>query len=82
NQCLFLFHKSEIPTANLLNEADFKLQPGQIIIRKFDRKKRLLVRTGSGFLEIIELQLSGRKRMSANDCANGGNIEDGVRFGK
>lgn len=78
----FLFHRSEIPPDGLVNETDFELKPGQIIIRKFNRKKRLLVRTGSGFLEIIELQLAGRKRMNANDCANGGNIEDGIRFGK
>lgn len=56
------------------------LLPGTICVAKQSGKKRLLARTGSGFLEILELQLSGRKRMPAHDFLNGSVLADGSRF--
>lgn len=42
---------------------------------------RLLVATGSGVLELLEVQLEGRKRMSAGDFLRGFPLEAGVRLG-
>lgn len=55
--------------------------PGTILIRKAGGKKRLLVQTGSKFLEVIELQPAGRRRMMAAEFLNGGQITEGMAFG-
>ncbi|MGI5879742.1 MAG: methionyl-tRNA formyltransferase [Syntrophomonadaceae bacterium] len=44
-------------------------------------KTGFMVETGSGIIEILELQKAGRKRMSACDFMNGGNIKPGVLMG-
>ncbi len=77
---LILVHRSA-----LLHDAEVADLPGSeagtVRVIKSGGKKRLLVRTGSGFLEILELQLSGRKRLPAHDFLNGRAITDGSRFG-
>lgn len=42
--------------------------------------EQLLVATGSGLLELVEVQLEGRKRMSAGDFLRGFPLEVGVRL--
>ena len=44
-------------------------------------KTGFVVETGSGTIEILELQKAGKKRMSARDFMNGGNIKPGVLMG-
>ncbi|MDD3852085.1 MAG: methionyl-tRNA formyltransferase [Syntrophomonadaceae bacterium] len=44
-------------------------------------KEGFIVETGLGTIEILELQKAGRKRMSARDFMNGGNIKPGVLMG-
>jgi methionyl-tRNA formyltransferase len=41
----------------------------------------LLVACGSGVLELGEVQLEGRKRMSAHDFLRGHPLETGTRLG-
>lgn len=43
--------------------------------------QRLLVACGSGVLELVEVQLEGRKRMSARDFLRGHPLEPGARLG-
>jgi len=43
--------------------------------------QRLLVACGSGVLELLEVQLEGRKRMSARDFLRGHPLEVGMRLG-
>lgn len=47
---------------------EISLQPAQIA---FDSQKRLLVGCGKGSLELLEVQLEGKKRMSARDFYHG-----------
>lgn len=49
-----------------------KGSPGQLTVRD----KRLIVQTGTDQLEIIELQLTGKKRMKAGDFLNGYRVRD------
>lgn len=51
---------------------------GGIILRADDR---LLVATRSGVLELLEVQLEGRKRMGAGDFLRGFPLEAGIRLG-
>ena len=52
-------------------------KPGKVI----ESEKRLLVGTGSGALEILELQLEGRKKLLAKDFIRGINIVPGQILG-
>lgn len=55
-------------------EADMgDLMPGQVMVTK----KNLYVMTGLGALELIEVQLEGKKRMSAMDFARGTHLATG-----
>lgn len=55
-------------------EGNFKsTEPGTIV--KADNNNGLLIKTGDGFVEIIELQLPGRKRISVKDMLHGYNIK-------
>lgn len=51
---------------------------GGTILRADDR---LLVATGSGVLELLEVQMEGRKRMSVGDFLRGFPLEVGIRLG-
>ncbi|HUI56273.1 MAG TPA: methionyl-tRNA formyltransferase [Bryobacteraceae bacterium] len=51
-------------------------QPGRVV-----RIKPLMVSCGSGVLELIEMQLEGRKRLSASDFANGQRIGENEVLG-
>lgn len=42
---------------------------------------QMLVRAGSGFVSVTELQLAGKKRMSAHDFLNGNPVEPGTMLG-
>ncbi len=46
--------------------------PGTIFVRE----KKIIVQASDGQLELIEVQLSGKKRMSANEFINGYRIKD------
>jgi len=47
---------------------DHDLPPGQFVS---DNKKELKISTNDGFVEVLELQLQGRKRMNVADFLNG-----------
>ncbi|HUK16879.1 MAG TPA: methionyl-tRNA formyltransferase [Bryobacteraceae bacterium] len=51
-------------------------QPGRVA-----RVKPLVVSCGSGVVELIEVQLEGRKRLSASDFANGQRIAENEELG-
>ncbi len=53
-------------------------QPGEILSTA---NERLLVRAGSGVIEIQEMQLSGGKKMSASEFLRGHRLGAGDRFG-
>jgi methionyl-tRNA formyltransferase len=53
------------------------LQPGSVVAHN---KTDLNVAVKDGFLRITELQLTGKKRMSAIDFLNGYSFRDGARF--
>lgn len=55
---------------------DLKISPGKIEIQS----KRLLAGTGSGAIEILELQLEGKKRIHANEFINGLNDKENLFF--
>ena len=61
-----------------VEEAAEACPAGGTIIRADDR---LLVATCSGVLELLEVQLEGRKRMSAGDFLRGFPLEAGIRLG-
>jgi len=52
--------------------------PGTIV--RADTQEGLVVRTGDGFLEIVELQIPGRKKMLARELLNGYTINIGESF--
>ncbi len=54
-------------------------EPGTIIEVT---KDRILVQTGQGSLEVLELQLEGKKRMAAADFIRGHQIQAGVCYNK
>jgi len=43
--------------------------------------RRLLVGCGDGALELLEVQLEGKRRMSAADFVNGARIQPGEKLG-
>ncbi|HWB83116.1 MAG TPA: methionyl-tRNA formyltransferase [Bryobacteraceae bacterium] len=49
---------------------------------RFARTKPLLVSCGAGLLELLEVQLEGRKRVSAADFANGQRLTDNETLGE
>ena len=50
--------------------------PGTIKIHN----KELLVASTDGFIEVLELQMQGKKRMEAKSLLNGYTFEDGAAF--
>lgn len=56
----------------------FTGNPGRITVLK----SRLFAETGEGFLEVLELQLEGKKRMDTAAFLRGFPIETGERFGE
>ena len=53
-------------------------EPGSIL--QVDKGKQLIVQTGSGLLELVRVQLEGRKEMGAFDFAVGQRIQKGEKF--
>ncbi len=53
-------------------------EPGTVILMD---KKHFGVQTGDGMLEILELQLEGKKRMEADAFLRGYQLEDGTKLG-
>ena len=66
----------EIWRANVLPD-EKKAAPGCIIKAE---KGSFLVQTGDGVLELPELQLEGKKRMTTDACLNGYTVEEGTYF--
>jgi methionyl-tRNA formyltransferase len=56
---------------------DSALLPGAVL----HADQELLIATGDGVLELLELQPAGKKSMSAGDFLRGYRIQDGDRFG-
>ncbi len=54
-------------------------EPGTVILMD---KKHFGVQTGDGMLEILELQLEGKKRMDADAFLRGYQVEDGIKLGE
>ena len=67
-----------------LEEADENqlkdIPPGHVVAVKSGRHGRLLVKTGDGVLELLELQPENKKLMKAHDFLNGYRIASGARF--
>ena len=55
---------------------DESLKPGEMYVTK----KKLLVKTGDGFLELTDVQLEGKKPMKAVDFINGMRLATGNKF--
>ena len=53
-------------------------EPGSVIL---EDKKHFGIQTGDGELEILELQLEGKKRMSADAFLRGYQLENGTKLG-
>jgi len=60
-----------------LISSEMMLQAGEIAT---DNKSFIRVGTGAGFLEILELQVAGRKRMPVVDFLRGTKLEPGLKF--
>ena len=58
---------------------EFKLCPGMVTEV---RKDSFIVATGEGFLQILELQLEGKKRMNTHDFLLGVKVMVGEVLGK
>ncbi len=48
----------------------------------FVDKKSFIVKTGSGYLKVLELQLAGKKRMECDAFLRGHKLETGTKFGE
>lgn len=55
-------------------------EPGELVT--VDRREGILVKTGSGFLHLKELQPAGKQRMSASDFARGYGAKAGAILGR
>lgn len=60
-----------------LEDVPSELQPGDLYVTR----KRLFVKTLEGYLELLEVQPEGKKRMPAMDFARGAHLETGNRLG-
>lgn len=73
----YTFHEGKLikifKSAKTVQSSGDTIKPGQV---KID-KSRLYVSCTDGLLEILELQMEGKKRVSANDFINGKLIKDG-----
>jgi methionyl-tRNA formyltransferase len=58
-------------------EADGGGEPGTLHLEK----RRLLAKCGTGSLELLELQLEGKKRMPTGTFLNGYSVKSGERLG-
>jgi methionyl-tRNA formyltransferase len=56
--------------------ADVALRPGEIAVKD----RRLFAGCGDGSIELIEVQLEGKKKMAAAAFLNGNSIEKGDHF--
>jgi methionyl-tRNA formyltransferase len=59
--------------------ADHSFIPGTILT---DDKQSLLVAVPGGWLHILELQLAGKRKLSASEFRNGYQLSSGARFGE
>jgi methionyl-tRNA formyltransferase len=59
-----------------------RVRTGQAAPGRFASLKPPVVGCGAGLLELVEVQLEGRKRMSAADFANGQRLTDNDRLGE
>lgn len=71
---MFKIHKAQIT-----QDVGSKASPGEII--KID-KNTLIVATGKGDLNMLEVQIEGKKKMSIKDFLQGHRLEKGMRFSK
>lgn len=60
----------EVKTLNEVPDGLQELKLGEIVLFT-DHKKRLIVKAGSGFVDILVLQLEGKKRMTADEFLRG-----------
>lgn len=74
----FYIHRTGLPTdtseQNDLPDIENQLKerpPGAVLTLKQGKQKRLLVKTGEGFLEIVEIQAENKKIMKTADFLNG-----------
>jgi len=71
---MFKIHKAQVAQG-----VNSKASPGEIT--KVD-KNNLIVATGRGDLNILEVQIEGKKKMSIKDFLQGHRLERGMRFSK
>jgi len=55
---------------------DFFARPGEVVFA--DRKNGIVIACGENAIEVLELQLQGKKRLSAKDFLNGKAMEPGL----
>ncbi len=67
--------KLDISPSDLFLQENREASPGRLLIERNGKRKKLLVATQTGFLEIVELQPENRKAMSAGDFLNGFRLE-------
>ncbi len=65
--------------ASITDKTANQFPAGTIV--KANSKEGLLIKTSDGIIEIIELQMAGRKRMTAKDFLHGYTIENGSLLG-
>ena len=71
--------KMKIYVSSICTSDEFDTEvPAGTVVKA--HKGDLIVRTGDGFLKILELQAEGGKRLKAQDCAH--NYKIGMRFGE
>ena len=71
--------KMKIYVSSICTSDEFDAEvPAGTVVKA--HKGDLIVRTGDGFLKILELQAEGGKRLKAQDCAH--NYKIGMRFGE
>ncbi|MGD9632263.1 MAG: methionyl-tRNA formyltransferase [Pirellulales bacterium] len=66
-----------IDRVQLVGPGDVAAEPGTIV----DASGRLLVSTGDGLLEIVDVQAAGKRAMSAAEFLRGNRVAVGDRFG-
>ena len=70
----------KIYTAEILNDFEVQdlFQPGEIVTA--DRKNGIIIKTGDGFLKIIELQKQNKKILNYKDFLNGTKLKIKEKF--
>jgi len=78
-QTIFRGKILKIFKGKIINDVEKNVKTGEIV---YLSKNSFFVSCGKGILEILEVQLEGKKRISAKDFINGAHIKLGETFGE